>query len=74
MPHNAPSETDFLKRAAGLEKGAATPGRSTIGKVTLAQVRQIAEQKMKDLNANGIDAAISMVKGSALSMGIEVVE
>ena len=63
----------FLKRAAGLEKGAATPGRTNIGKVTLAQVREIAEQKMKDLNANGIDAAISMVKGSALSMGIEVV-
>jgi large subunit ribosomal protein L11 len=69
-----PPASYFLKRAAGLEKGAATPGRTNIGKVTLAQVREIAEQKMKDLNANGIDAAISMVKGSALSMGIEVVE
>jgi large subunit ribosomal protein L11 len=69
-----PPASYFLKRAAGLEKGAATPGRSIVGKVTAAQVREIAEQKMKDLNANGIDAAIRMVKGSALSMGIEVVE
>ena len=69
-----PPASYFLKRAAGLEKGAATPGRTNTGKVTLAQVREIAEQKMKDLNANGIDAAISMIKGSALSMGIEVVE
>ena len=69
-----PPASYFLKRAAGLEEGGATPSRSTVGKVTLAQVREIAEQKMKDLNANGIDAAISMVKGSALSMGIEVVE
>jgi large subunit ribosomal protein L11 len=69
-----PPASYFLKRAAGLDKGAATPGRSNIGKVTLAQLRDIAEQKMKDLNANDIDAAISMVRGSALSMGIEVVE
>ena len=69
-----PPASYFLKRAAGLEKGGATPGRANAGKVTLAQVRDIAEQKMKDLNANCIDAAISMIKGSALSMGIEVVE
>jgi large subunit ribosomal protein L11 len=69
-----PPASYFLKRAAGLEKGSATPGRSSTGKVTLAQVREIAEQKMKDLNTNGIDAAISMVKGSARSMGLEVVE
>ena len=69
-----PPASYFLKRAAGLEKGAATPGRSTAGKVTMAQVREIAEQKMKDLNANDIEAAISMIKGSARSMGIEVVE
>jgi large subunit ribosomal protein L11 len=69
-----PPASYFLKRAAGLEKGAATPGRSSTGRVTMAQVREIAEQKMKDLNANGIEAAISMIKGSAQSMGIEVVE
>ena len=69
-----PPASYFLKRAAGLDKGSATPGRTSSGRVTLAQVREIAEQKMKDLNANGIDAASSMVKGSAQSMGIEVVE
>jgi large subunit ribosomal protein L11 len=69
-----PPASYFLKRAAGLEKGGATPGRTSSGRVTMAQVREIAEQKMKDLNANGIDAAVSMIKGSAQSMGIEVVE
>ena len=69
-----PPASYFLRKAARLEKGGATPGRTTSGKVTLAQVRAIAEQKMKDLNANDLDAAVSMVKGSARSMGIEVVE
>jgi large subunit ribosomal protein L11 len=69
-----PPASYFLKRAAGLEKGTATAGRATAGKVTLAQVREIAEQKMKDLNANDLDAAVRMIKGSATSMGIEVVE
>jgi large subunit ribosomal protein L11 len=69
-----PPASYFLRKAARLEKGGATPGRTTSGKVTLAQVREIAEQKMKDLNANDLDAAVSMVKGSARSMGIEVVE
>jgi large subunit ribosomal protein L11 len=68
-----PPASFFLKKAAKLDKGGATAGRSTSGKVTLAQVREIAEQKMKDLNANDLEAAISMVKGSARSMGIEVV-
>ena len=69
-----PPASYFLKRAAGLEKGTATAGRATAGKVTLAQVREIAEHKMKDLNANDLDAAVRMIKGSATSMGIEVVE
>jgi large subunit ribosomal protein L11 len=69
-----PPASHFLKKAAKLEKGATTPGRTMSGRVTLAQVREIAEQKMKDLNANDLDAAIRMVKGSARSMGIEVVE
>jgi large subunit ribosomal protein L11 len=69
-----PPASYFLKKAAGLEKGTATAGRATAGKVTLAQVREIAEQKMKDLNANDLDAAVRMIKGSASSMGIEVVE
>jgi large subunit ribosomal protein L11 len=69
-----PPASYFLKKAARLEKGSTTPGRTASGKVTLAQVREIAEQKMKDLNANDLEAAVSMVKGSARSMGIEVVE
>ena len=69
-----PPASYLLKRAAGLEKGQATPGRATTGKVTLAQLREIAEQKMQDLNANDLDAAVRMIKGSAASMGLEVVE
>jgi large subunit ribosomal protein L11 len=69
-----PPASFFLKRAARLEKGAAIVGRgSTIGRVTMAQVREIAEKKMEDLNANDIEAACRMVIGSARSMGIEVV-
>jgi large subunit ribosomal protein L11 len=69
-----PPASYFLKKAAKLEKGSTTPGRTASGKVTLAQVREIAEQKMKDLNANDLEAAVRMVKGSARSMGLEVVE
>jgi large subunit ribosomal protein L11 len=69
-----PPASYLLKRAAGLEKGHPTPGRATAGKVTLAQLREIAEQKMQDLNADDLDAAVSMIKGSARSMGLEVVE
>ena len=69
-----PPVSYFLKKAAGVEKGSATTGRARAGSVTLGQCREIAEQKMKDLNANDLEAAVSMVKGSARSMGIEVVE
>ncbi len=69
-----PPASYLLKRAAGLEKGGQTPGRTTSGKVTLRQVREIAEQKMKDLNANDLEAAVRMIRGSATSMGLEVVE
>ena len=69
-----PPASYLLKRAAGVDKGNATPGRTTSGKVTLAQVREIAEQKMQDLNANDLDAAVKMITGSATSMGLEVVE
>ena len=69
-----PPASFFLKRAAGLEKGASVVGRgNTVGRVTMAQVREIAEKKMADLNANDVDAACKMVIGSARSMGIEVV-
>ena len=64
----------FLKKAAGLNKGGQEPGRSVAGKVTEAQVREIAEQKMGDMNAVDVDGAMAMVRGSARAMGLEVVE
>ena len=68
-----PPVSFFLKKAAGLQKGANTPGRGVAGSVNRDQVRDIAEKKMKDLNAVDIDAAMKMVEGSARSMGLEVV-
>ena len=64
----------FLGKAAKLSKGSATPGKAVAGQVTMAQVREIAEAKMVDLNANDIDAASKIIAGSARSMGLEVVE
>lgn len=69
-----PPASFFLKKAAGLPKGSKTPGVGFVGKVTMKQVREIAEKKMVDLNANDLDAACRMIAGSARSMGIEVVE
>ncbi|HJN25141.1 MAG: 50S ribosomal protein L11 [Rhodospirillales bacterium] len=68
-----PPASFYLKKAAKLPKGSGTPSREVIGKVTMKQVREIAELKMVDLNANDMDAACQMIKGSARSMGIEVV-
>ena len=62
----------WLKKAAGLDKASETPGKEIVGQVTMAQVREIAEKKMVDLNTTDIDAACRMVAGSARSMGIEV--
>ena len=64
-----PPVSHFLKKAAKLESGSKTPGRDVAGAVTKAQVREIAEQKMKDLNCDTIDAAMRMIEGSARSMG-----
>ncbi len=64
----------LLKKAAGIGKGGANVGRGTVGKVTLDQVKEIAEQKMVDLNAKDLDGAVRMITGSAQSMGIEVAE
>jgi large subunit ribosomal protein L11 len=69
-----PPVSFFLKKAAKLESGAKAPGRDKVGTVTRAQVKEIAEQKMKDLNCSTIDAAMRMIEGSAHSMGIEVRE
>jgi len=68
-----PPAADLLRKAAGVEKGAGTTGRETVGKVTRDQVRQIAETKMSDLNAVDIEGAAKIVEGTARSMGIEVV-
>ncbi len=67
-----PPAGDLLKKAAGLDKGGSTPKRASAGRVTRDQVRQIAETKMVDLNANDIEAAMRQVEGTARSMGIEV--
>ena len=67
-----PPASYFLKKAAKLTDGSKAPGRDFVGQVTMAQVREIAKTKMKDLNANDIEAAALMIAGSARSMGIEV--
>src|SRR2546425_13295804 len=67
-----PPVSYFIKKAAKLESGSKTPGRDRAGTVTKEQVREIAQQKMKDLNCDSIEAAMRMVEGSARSMGIEV--
>lgn len=67
-----PPASYFLKKAAKVNKGSGTPNKNKVGKVTMNQLREIAELKMKDLNANDIEAAASMLAGSARSMGIDV--
>ena len=69
-----PPAAVLLKRAAGLPKGSGVPNRTKVGKVTMAQVREIAELKAPDLNSASLAAAERMVKGTARSMGIEVAE
>ncbi|WP_299355812.1 50S ribosomal protein L11 [uncultured Shimia sp.] len=72
MDIKTPPASYYLKKAAGLKSAANTPGRETVGSVTPAQVKEIAEAKMKDLSANDIEAAMQIIVGSARSMGIEV--
>ena len=67
-----PPASYFLKKAAKLQKGGQTPGKAVAGTVTTAQCREIAEAKMKDLNANDLDAATKIIMGSARAMGLEV--
>jgi large subunit ribosomal protein L11 len=69
-----PPATDLLKKAAGVEQGASEPGREVVGQVTRQQVREIAELKMKDLNALDIEGAERIIEGSARSLGINVVD
>jgi large subunit ribosomal protein L11 len=69
-----PPVSYFLKKAANLDSGSKTPGREMVGEVTKKQLREIAEQKMKDLNCDTIEAAVKMIEGSARSMGLTVAE
>jgi large subunit ribosomal protein L11 len=69
-----PPAAVLLKKAIGIESGSGEPNRKKVGKVTRAKVREIAELKMKDLNAANIEAAVRMVEGTARSMGVEVTE
>ncbi len=67
-----PPASYYLKKAAGLKSGANTPGKATAGTVSMKQVREIAQAKMVDLNANDVDEAVKIILGSARSMGIEL--
>ncbi|NLU42440.1 MAG: 50S ribosomal protein L11 [Firmicutes bacterium] len=67
-----PPAAYLLRKAAGIEKGSGVPNRDKVAKLTMAQIREIAERKLPDLNANDIEAAVSMIKGTARSMGIVV--
>ena len=69
-----PPAAVLLKRAAGVEKGSGEPNKTKVGKVTRAQVREIAELKMPDLTANSIEAAMRTVEGAARSLGLDVVD
>jgi large subunit ribosomal protein L11 len=69
-----PPASFYIKKHAKLKKGSKEPGKDFVGKITVAQLKEIAEIKKEDLNANDVDAAVEMLKGSAYSMGIEVVE
>lgn len=68
-----PPASALLKKAAGVEKGAATSGKQKVGKVTRADLRQIAERKMEDFNTTNVEAAMKIIEGSARNMGIEVI-
>jgi len=67
-----PPAADLIKKAAGLDKGSAVPHRNKVGSVSRDQVKQMAEVKMKDLNANDLEAAMRMIEGTARSMGVRV--
>ncbi|OGZ45868.1 MAG: 50S ribosomal protein L11 [Candidatus Ryanbacteria bacterium RIFCSPHIGHO2_02_FULL_48_12] len=67
-----PPASDLLRKAAGVEKGAGNPLRNKVGNVSRAKLRELAERKMEDLNANDVDAAANIIAGTARSMGIEI--
>ena len=67
-----PPASELLKKAAGIEKGSGEPNKKIVGKITRAQLREIAERKLPDLNANGIEAAMKTIEGTAKNMGITI--
>lgn len=69
-----PPAAVLIKKALGLEKGSAVPNKTKVGKITKAQIKEIAETKMADLNAASVESAMSMIAGAARSMGVEVVD
>jgi large subunit ribosomal protein L11 len=69
-----PPASFFIKQALNIKSGSKTPGRESAGKITRTQLREIAEKKMKDLNANDIEAAAKIIEGSAKAMGLKIVE
>ena len=69
-----PPASDLIRKAAGVEKGSSQPLQEKVGKISRSAVREIADQKMKDLNANSIEGAMRIIEGSARSMGIDVTE
>jgi large subunit ribosomal protein L11 len=69
-----PPATDFIKKAAGIQKGSDNPLKNKVGKLTKAQVQEIAEKKMPDLNTKDIEQAMRIIEGSARSIGIEIVD
>lgn len=70
----SPPASVLIKKACGIESGSGTPNKTKVAKITSEQVRKIAEQKMADLNASSVEAAMKMVAGTARSMGVEVVD
>jgi large subunit ribosomal protein L11 len=69
-----PPASDLLKKAAGVIKGSSTPNKDKVGKVTSAQVKEIAQRKLQDLNAYSLDEAVKIISGTARSMGIEIID
>jgi len=69
-----PPASELLKKAAGIIKGSGTPNKEKVGKVTIAQIREIAQKKLPDLNTSSLDEAVKIVSGTARSMGVEIIE
>lgn len=69
-----PPASELIKKIVGIEKGSGTPNKTKVGKITKAQLREVAQKKMQDLNANDIEAAMKIIAGTAKNMGVEIME